>query len=53
VEVNGALESSPELVNEGPYEGGWLIMIRPSDQGELQGLMDAAGYEEYLGTLDS
>jgi glycine cleavage system H protein len=39
-------------VNEGPYEGGWLITIRPSDQGELDGLMDAAKYEEYLGTLD-
>ena len=52
VEVNSALESSPELVNEGPYEDGWLITIRPSDQGELDGLMDAAKYEEYLGTLD-
>jgi len=52
VEVNAALESSPELVNEDPYEGGWLITIRPSDQVELEGLMDAAKYEEYLGTLD-
>ena len=52
VEVNQTLESSPELVNEGPYEDGWLIVVRPSDQGELEGLMDAAGYEEYLGTLD-
>ncbi len=52
VDVNAALESSPELVNEGPYEEGWLITIRPSDQGELDGLMDAAKYEEYLGTLD-
>lgn len=52
VEVNAALESSPELVNEGPYEEGWLIKIRPSDRSELEGLMDAARYEEYLGTLD-
>jgi glycine cleavage system H protein len=52
VDVNAALESSPELVNEGPYEDGWLITIRPSDQAELDGLMDAAKYEEYLGTLD-
>ena len=50
--VNAALESSPELVNEAPYEEGWLITIRPSDQAELEGLMDAAKYEEYLGTLD-
>ena len=52
VEVNADLESSPELVNEDPYNEGWLITIRPSDQGELEGLMDAAKYEEYLGTLD-
>jgi glycine cleavage system H protein len=52
VDVNAALESSPELVNEDPYENGWLITIRPSDQVELEGLMDAAKYEEYLGTLD-
>ena len=52
VEVNGDLESSPELVNEGPYEDGWLIVVRPSDQGEIESLMDAAKYEEYLGTLD-
>jgi glycine cleavage system H protein len=52
VEVNASLESSPELVNEGPYEDGWLIVVRPSDQSELETLMDAAKYEEYLGTLD-
>jgi aminomethyltransferase len=52
VEVNADLESSPELVNEGPYEEGWLVTIRPSDQAELDTLMDAAKYEEYLGTLD-
>lgn len=51
-EVNSALESSPELVNEGPYKEGWLIVVRPSDIGELETLMDAAKYEEYLGTLD-
>ncbi len=52
LEVNGNLESSPELVNEGPYEEGWLIIVRPSDMGELETLMDAAKYEEYLGTLE-
>jgi glycine cleavage system H protein len=52
VEINTALESSPELVNEGPYDQGWLIKIRPSDRRELAELMDAPGYEDYLGTLD-
>ena len=51
VEVNGALESSPEAVNEGPYEGGWMVAIRCSNAGELDALMDKAAYEAYLGTL--
>jgi glycine cleavage system H protein len=52
VEVNGELESSPENVNEGPYEKGWMVAIKISDPGELDRLMDAASYEEYLGGLD-
>jgi len=52
VEVNGELESSPEDVNEGPYEKGWMVAIKISDPGELDRLMDAAAYEEFLGGLD-
>lgn len=52
VEVNTELESSPELVNEAPYEQGWMILVRPSDTSEVDRLMDAAAYEDYLGTLD-
>lgn len=52
VEVNGELESSPELVNEAPYEQGWMVLVRPSDPSELDRLMDAAAYEDYLGTID-
>jgi glycine cleavage system H protein len=53
VEVNGELESSPELVNEGPYEQGWMVLIKVTDPSELDRLMDAAAYEDYLGTLES
>lgn len=53
VEINEELESSPELVNEAPYEGGWMVVIRCNDATELERLMDAAAYEEYLGTLES
>ena len=52
VEVNGELEASPEDINDGPYEKGWLIAIRISDPGELDRLMDSAAYEEFLGGLD-
>jgi glycine cleavage system H protein len=50
VEVNGDLEGKPELVNEAPYEKGWMILLEPSES--LDGLMDAAAYEAYLASLD-
>lgn len=46
---NDALDNSPELVNSDPYGEGWIVEIRPSDAGELEGLLDAA---EYLVTLE-
>jgi len=52
IEVNEELEASPELVNESPYERGWLVSIRCSEVAELGALMDAAGYEEYLGGIE-
>ncbi len=44
VAINEALEDQPELVNEACYGDGWLIRDRPSDAGELEGLLDAAAY---------
>lgn len=44
VEVNAALESSPELVNQSPYGEGWMIKIEISDPAELDSLLDAAAY---------
>jgi len=52
VEINTALEESPELINEGPFEQGWLVLIKPSEPGEFARLMDAAAYEDYLGSLE-
>ena len=46
VEINGAVKDKPELVNESPYEGGWLIKVKAKDTGELAGLLDSAQYEE-------
>jgi len=48
VEINGTLDASPEHVNEGPYGDGWLVVIKPSNPAELDGLMDATAYEAYL-----
>jgi len=48
VEVNGDLMGAPEAINEDPYGAGWLVKVRLSDPGELDGLLDAASYEATL-----
>lgn len=48
VEVNPALEDTPELVNSDPYGEGWFALIEASDLGELDTLKDAATYAEEL-----
>ena len=45
---NAELEEHPELVNESPYDDGWLIRIRIADESELDGLLDAAAYRAQL-----
>ncbi|MBM4353473.1 MAG: glycine cleavage system protein GcvH [Deltaproteobacteria bacterium] len=50
-EVNDALSESPELINQDPYEDGWLVKIEPGDLSELDEMMDAEEYEEYLSEL--
>lgn len=50
-EVNEELEGSPELVNESPYDAGWLIAIRAGD-GEFERLMNAVQYEDFLGKIE-
>ena len=48
LEVNGALDAQPELVNNDPYGEGWIIRIAVKDASELDSLMDAAAYEACL-----
>jgi glycine cleavage system H protein len=50
VEINEALAEKPELVNTDPYGDGWMIRIRLSDTSELNDLMNAEEYEEYIET---
>ncbi|HVF58243.1 MAG TPA: glycine cleavage system protein GcvH [Thermoanaerobaculia bacterium] len=47
VEVNGAIEDDPELLNEDPHGEGWLLRIRFSSADDLKSLMTAEEYEEY------
>lgn len=48
VAVNEELEDSPELVNENPYEGAWMLKVELSDESELDNLLDAAGYQAVI-----
>ncbi len=41
---NEALDATPELVNNDPYEGGWLFEIVPAEAGAVDALLDAAAY---------
>jgi glycine cleavage system H protein len=45
--VNEALVDTPELVNTDPYGEAWVVKFKITDPDELDGTMDAAGYEKY------
>jgi glycine cleavage system H protein len=49
-EVNQELTQQPERVNRDPYGGGWLIVIELSNPAEVDKLMTAQQYEEFLKT---
>ena len=49
VEVNQPLLQAPELLNDDPYNDGWMIKVEVKDvEGDLDGLMDADEYKEYV-----
>ena len=50
LERNGALEDAPELVNQDPYDKGWMVLIEPSDASQFDGLLSA---EQYKGLIES
>jgi glycine cleavage system H protein len=52
LEVNEELEESPELLNEDPYDSGWLALIAISDHEELNLLMSAEDYMDTVSAFD-
>ena len=50
-EVNDALNTQPELINEDCYQAGWICKVQIADKVPLDDLMDAAQYKAYLETL--
>ena len=51
--TNAALIDEPELVNQSPYDNGWLVRLQPNDPTELDDLMDAEAYSRFLAAADS
>lgn len=49
VEVNGALDDDPSLVNSDPYGEGWMLKVRMSDPAELDALLGPDAYRELVG----
>ena len=48
VEVNSELADNPEKVNDDPYGDGWMFVIEPADEAQLDELLDAEGYRALI-----
>jgi glycine cleavage system H protein len=48
VAVNEAVSETPELINESPYDAGWLLRVKLSDPSETEKLLDVAAYRKLL-----
>ena len=46
--INEALADKPELVNGEPFGDGWMVRVRLADPAQVDGLLDAAGYERLV-----
>ena len=49
LEVNSALEDSPEIINNEPYESGWIIKIKIEDIDQINQLLDSNAYKNIIG----
>tara|TARA_B100000886_G_scaffold97666_1_gene64791 strand:- start:551 stop:931 length:381 start_codon:yes stop_codon:yes gene_type:complete len=49
LEFNSALEDNPELVNESPYEEGWIVKMEISNLDEITELLDSKAYKSLIG----
>ena len=49
IEVNQKIEDSPEIINEDPYDDGWIIKMEIENEEELNELLDAGAYSKLIG----
>ena len=52
VEINEELVDRPELVNQDPYEAGWMVKVQPEDEMQMDDLLTAEEYAAHLETLE-
>jgi glycine cleavage system H protein len=48
VAINEEIVDQPEIINEECYGGGWIIKVKPSNQGEIDSLLDADSYRKIV-----
>ncbi len=48
IEVNNVLEKSPELVNNEPFDGGWIAKLKIKDNVEIESLMTSEEYDKFI-----
>jgi glycine cleavage system H protein len=51
IEVNEELIERPEMINQSPYDSGWIAKIRPSNIEEFESLMTKEKYDRYIGEI--
>jgi glycine cleavage system H protein len=52
VDANEELLERPELVNESPYERGWIVKMKPSNMDDLDSLMTTEQYSKFIGEME-
>lgn len=48
VDVNKKLDDSPEIINESPYDDGWIVKLEIKDKSDINNLLDAKSYKNIL-----
>ena len=48
IEINEALDDTPESVNDDPYDDGWMVRVKCSDLSQIEGLLDAKAYKSII-----
>jgi glycine cleavage system H protein len=51
LEVNEGLIEKPEMINQSPYDSGWIAKIKPSNMEEFENLMTKERYDRYIGEI--